>query len=211
MASRVLWIASFGFLAAGLATAVYVQTMVVTNRKPGEPKHPITGEMRAETAKQSQKRAPNVALPDQNGKSVQLADAWKSTPAFLIFTIHDCPCSIDAQPFFNQLHAAYGKKVSFVGICRDSQLDASNYVVNMTVPYPMLRDTDKRLIEALGAKNSVYSALVLPGGVIAQVWPGYDQTLSQEINGRLAQAAGMPPVKLSLDHVPKMPTSGCSL
>jgi hypothetical protein len=79
-------------------------------------KHRVTTDMLTATGKMSAQAAPPFQAKGTDGVSYSLADLAKDGPVVLAFIKHDCPCSKEAQRYFNRLADAYGREVKFLGV-----------------------------------------------------------------------------------------------
>lgn len=204
--SRLSLIAA-GFLAAaglGLGLAARPNTLA----EP-EPRHPITDDMRREAAARANSTSPTIDAIDTEGDRVNLAKLTQGGPAFLIFIMDSCPCSIEAQPFFQRLYDGFGQKVPFVGVTDGTLAQGKEWKAHFQMVFPLISDPNKDLMKAFGAKHSAYTALVGKGGRVVQLWPGYDQAMLGEMKAAIAREAGMLEPAVNVSDAPKKPTSGC--
>lgn len=176
----------------------------------GRPQHPVTPQMLMETSAKSNLRVPEVDRKDVYGKSVLIGAASAAKPQFVLFIKQGCPCSVDAQPYFNKLSQKYKNSVDFYGVMDASPALVKKYSTEMQVPFPVLDDADLKVIHGFGAKASVYSALVARNGHIVKMWPGYSDTMLQEINAAVAMAAGVSVTPFTPAYAPTTQTSGCT-
>lgn len=172
------------------------------------PRHPVTPEMKADALARIGEPAPDFTLPDQTGKPWPLAKN-KDLPLVIVMTKDGCPCSIEAQPFFNQLAAHYQGKARFVAAIDSDVPGARNFHTDFSVPYPVLASPSTRFFKQYRSKQSVYTFFLEPGGVIKKVWPGYNKASITELDNLLSRATGLPPAKLDLKMAPEEMTSGC--
>ncbi|MBS1706021.1 MAG: redoxin domain-containing protein [Armatimonadetes bacterium] len=194
-----------------LGTAVLWTKSNNINIQSEDIRHPLTDSLREGAERQKLKSAHDANLPGVDAADVQLSSLWKYKPALLIFTLTECPCSMQAQPFFNSMANAYGEKINFLAVTKGSKVDCSNYRVNLTVSFPMARDEHGEVAKAYDVPNSAYSALIGTDGKITKLWPGYSKKLLTEINETLAKTAGVEPIKLDLRGAPDEDATGCSL
>ena len=97
-------------------------------------------------------RAPDFALPDQNGDEHTLAQ-YKGQWVLIYFYPRDntpgCTkeaCAIrDAWGDFGALNA------TVLGVSKDSQKSHTNFVEKFSLPFTLLSDTETRMISAYGA------------------------------------------------------------
>jgi len=171
-----------------------------------DPRHPVTQAMRAQSQKMSERRLSPFEYSDSKGKSFK----FEKGPAVILTVLHDCPCSMEAQPIFNDLYDVFGAKV-FFGLCRDKPAEAQRFVELFKVEFPVLIDAQKKTLKELEATRSVYIALIGKDGEIVKVWPGYDRMMIAELATRLSELSGLPVPPLVMNTVPNKPTAGCDL
>ncbi len=155
------------------------------------------------------KPAPFFKLKDIHGWNVQLGGAGKK-PQFVYFILDGCPCSIDAQPLFNRIHARFKDKIDFIGIIDVDAAKGKDYAGQNNVLGPIVSDVKKEIIHAYGAKASVYNALIRPDGTIEKMWPGYDKAMLIELNSRLSKLTGTKEEPFDPGYAPTKPASGCA-
>jgi peroxiredoxin len=190
-------------------SAYFIISMKNADSEP-DPRHPITKQMEDESSKVSAEKL-EFTYPDHTGKQFALGDFTKVGPVLLVFTLHDCPCSMEAQGLFNDIATEFKGKASVIGICRDKPEQAKAYIEMFKVNYPLLIDAKKETISMLHAKNSVYVALVDRNAKLVKMWPGYNKEMIAELLEKMAELCGIPAPKLDLTLVPNKPTSGCTL
>lgn len=176
-----------------------------------QPRHPVTKQMLESAEHMKKSKAPNFTLKTSEGETVEFKKLLGQGPIVIVFTLCECPCSIDAQPIFNSLAKSYAGHAQFLAIFKDKPEEIKKYGKINDVPYPMLADPNRDLISKYGARNSVYVALVSQDGRIENFWPGYDRKMIGELNDKVAALAGMYPQPVNLDKVPEILTSGCDM
>lgn len=207
------WIGSLVLAGAGLALysqAVGARPESNATNLLDEPRHPVTGPMWQEAKAQVGQRAPHFALPDADGQVVALSDLTPRTPVVLVFTKDGCPCSIEAQPFFNTLAAGYKGKATFLGVIDGPRHVASKFRDDFKVPYAMLLAGDGAVYRAFRADRSVYTTLIGTDGKVLRQWPGYSKDMLRELNFEIARFSGMQPIHIDLSMAPDKPSSGCA-
>lgn len=200
----------------GLALCCYFMISLSRQAKaqssPGNlfdvPLHPVTEPMWQKARAVAGRTAPNFTLPDQLGKSVTLSEECKRGPVVLVFTKDGCPCSVEAQPLFNDLSAA-NPGVTFLGIIDGPQHVASKYKEDFRVPYRMLLAGDGAIFGSFDAKQSVYTTLIGQDGKVIKQWPGYNKAMIVELNEDLAKAANASAKPLDVSMAPDKLSSGC--
>lgn len=176
-----------------------------------EPRHPVTDPMWQSARAVAGKPAPNFDLLNPQGKQVVLAQETKKGPVVLVFTKDDCPCSMEAQPFFNELAKGFADKVTFFGVIDSKAPEASKYQDDFKVPYQMLvSDKDGAIFKAYRAKRSVYTTLIGKDGVVVKQWPGYNRAMFVELDEELAKVTGSRAIQINTDMAPEKMNSGCA-
>lgn len=173
------------------------------------PRHPVTDAMQADASGRAGKEAPTFDLPDSEGGRIASRDLLKNGPLVVVMTKDGCPCSIESQPFFNQISEMYKGKASFVGIIDANQATAQLYKRSQKVPYPIVMSETADVFKAFRAKQSVYVYLIGRDGAQARVWPGYSAPMLIDLNDQLAKAIGVPAKPITLKDAPGEMTSGC--
>lgn len=174
-------------------------------------KHPLPAAEVAATAAQASKPAAVFAKSDLAGNRLVLADLAKTKPVVLFFIEKECPCSRDAAPYLSQLQAAYGSSCQVVGVINADESGAKEWAAVVKPGFPVVADPDFSLIDAYGAKRSVYVTVIAPGGRIAKAYPGYNADSLNEISATVARLGGVPAAKLVWKDAPGELLAGCPL
>ena len=176
-----------------------------------EPRHPVTAPMWDEAEDVAGKKAPSFELNDSEGRPVRFGGVPPERPMVLVFTKDGCPCSIESQPYFNQLAKGFGERARFLGVIDAPAATAADYRSDFSVPYPMLSATDETVFRAYKSERSVYVTLIDPTGIVVRQWPGYSKGMLRELNQEIARAAGGSEADIDLAAAPEKMTSGCRL
>ena len=96
-------------------------------------------------------KAPAFTLPDQNGAPVSLSDfAGKKVVLYFYPKDSTSGCTREAQGFAAQ-YAAFGEKNTVIlGVSRDSQSSHKNFAAKYGLPFALLSDPERAVIEAYG-------------------------------------------------------------
>ena len=131
-------------------------------------------------------RAPEFALPDQNGRTVTLGDLRASTDKGVIVYFYPkaCTpgCTKEACDFRDSLEALKAAGYAVVGISPDPESAQAKFSDRHDLPFPLLSDTDHTVMEAWGVwgekKNygKVYTGVIRSTVVVA---PDGTVTLAQ--------------------------------
>jgi peroxiredoxin len=176
-----------------------------------EPRHPVTAPMWDEAEDLAGLKAPSFELNDSKGRPVRFGGVPPEKPMVLVFTKDGCPCSIESQPFFNQIAKGYGDRARFLGVIDAPAATAADYSSDFSVPYPMLSANDETVFRAFKSERSVYVTLIDPTGIVVRQWPGYSKAMLKELNTEIASLAGGAPADVDLTAAPEEMTSGCRL
>lgn len=208
---------AFVFVPFGVALAVAGGLMYYASQRSepreklyiaGEVRHPVSKEMEAEAKAMAKKTAPFFKVKDAHDIEVQIGGEGKK-PQFVYFILEGCPCSLDVQPFYNKLYQRYKDKVDFIGVISSSREKALDFAGQTTLLHPIVSDPDKKIIKAYGVKQSTYSVLILPTGMVDTMWPGYSSGMLKELNSDLAKLSKAKEVPFDTMYAPKQITSGC--
>ena len=173
--------------------------------------HRVTQEMERKAREVARTAAAELSAVADDGAVMTLADVTEqgTKPAVLIFIKDKCPCSAAAEPYYAQLHRAYGHALNFVGVI-DGDLDVARQWRSFhDTPYPILCDPDLAIVRNYHVTNSAYVALITPQGIIETLWPGFSDDLLQEMGRTFAAKAGIDPVPLVFQDAPAQPYAGC--
>jgi peroxiredoxin len=173
------------------------------------PRHPVTPEMEESAGAVAGRPAPSFVLKSTKDEMVASQELLKKGPVVVVMTKDGCPCSIESQPYFNQIHASYKDVATFVGVIDADIPVAQLYAGSLSVPYPLLVETKEKTFRDFGADQSVYTYLIGRDGKLIRVWPGYSAKTLIELNEAVAEAAGVKPRAITLKNAPAVMTSGC--
>ena len=122
-------------------------------------------------------RAPEFALPDQNGRTVTLGDLCASTDKGVIVYFYPkaCTpgCTKEACDFRDSLEALKAAGYAVVGISPDPESAQAKFSNRHNLPFPLLSDSDHTVMEAWGVwgekKNygKVYTGVIRSTVVVA--------------------------------------------
>jgi peroxiredoxin len=180
----------------------------LANSEP-EPRHRITPEMRRLAAAASHWPAPEFTRKDTDGLTLDLASLLARRPVYLVFIKEGCPCSIEAQPFFERLYKKFGDRVQFVAVTDGTPAEAREWKAHFQVVYPMLSEPKAGLMHDFKALHSAYSALITKEEGVVHLWPGYSRGELDSIVETLNLVTGRKQV-VAFDDAPRKPTTGCT-
>ncbi len=210
---RIAIVLSLAIFAAGLAVFLTArQSPPSANQIPGidftQPEHPVTPEMIREADKLALKDAPEFHLTSVRDE-VATISGKQQRPQFVLFILDGCPCSIDAQPLFNNLAKQWKGQVDFYGVIDSDQKKGRAWASDYRAAFPVVPDAKKEIIKAYGAKQSVYCVLISTDGKVVKMWPGYSQDMMKEMNEMIAAEAGAEAKPFDAQYAPNDKTSGC--
>ena len=139
------------------------------------------------------RKAPDFTLPDQRGKAVSLSDFKGRDVVVYFYPKDDTPgCTKEACGFRDHWKDLQKADVVVLGISADDAASHTKFAAKYRLPFPLLSDPDRKVMEAWGA----YGDKVLYGkktkGVIrSTVWVGPDGTVRKHW-ARVADAAKHP-------------------
>jgi len=128
--------------------------------------------------------APEIELPDEAGAIHRLADQRGRWTVLYFYPRDDTPgCTTEACQF-RDLDTAYAASDANVwGVSRDSATSHRQFREKFNLPFTLLSDPDRRVIDAYGAwrEKSMYGKtsmgiarstfLIDPEGRVARAWP----------------------------------------
>lgn len=159
---------------------------------PGEPeKHLVTPAMAEASRGMVMREAADFRGVANDGREYALRDLLRQGPVVLTFIKIGCPCSQAAQPYFNQVAAAY-PSVRVLGVIDGELGPAQLWIRQLRTAYPVLLDPDLKLVRLFGVENSAYVIVVDRYGRIAMHWPGYSASMLQQLGAALASMTGTP-------------------
>lgn len=126
------------------------------------------------------KQFPSFALPNQDNKTVQLADFTGKWLVVYVYPKDDTPgCTLEGRSFsaakseFDKINARV------VGLSQDDVSSHKNFCNKFNLEIPLLADTDAQLLKAMGVSQSEYKGtmywnrmtfLIDPTGTVRKVY-----------------------------------------
>lgn len=203
----------------GLSAVIVAGSLVLANYRPAPklsapnlldtPRHPITAEMEKAADAVVGGTAPEISLIDTDKKPQTLSGYLAKGPVVLVMIKDGCPCSIEAQPFFNELASHFSGKATFVGVTDAPWREASKYKDDFAVPFPILMEPGMKTFEAYHSPRSVYTTIINPSGKVVKMFPGYSKQILNEIASTVATEANTKAPVLNLAMAPERANSGC--
>lgn len=128
--------------------------------------------------------APAFSLPDQDGKTVSLADFAGKWVVLYFYPKDDTPgCTKEACSFRDRHAELQAKGAVVLGVSGDSSASHRKFADKYSLPFPLLADTEHEVARAYGAwgtkkmygkeyEGMIRSTVVIdPAGKVAKTWP----------------------------------------
>ena len=143
--------------------------------------------------------APDFSLNGMNGEKVSLAEARKKGPVLAAFFKISCPVCQYAFPYLERIFRAYAKgPVTLVGVSQNDRKQTAGFAREYGITFPLLLDDTRAypVSNAYGLTNVPSLFLISPGGKVELSSVGWSKRDLEELNARVAKAAGAPPAKI---------------
>ncbi|SHI61195.1 thioredoxin-dependent thiol peroxidase [Flavobacterium terrae] len=96
-------------------------------------------------------KAPNFSALDQEGKSHSLSDYKDSKLVLFFYPAASTPsCTIEVCNLRDNYSDFTAKGYKLLGVSADTAKKQSNFIQKNQLPFPLLADVDKKVIEAYG-------------------------------------------------------------
>lgn len=174
----------------------------------GPTKHLVTEEMAIAGRTMLDRPAFRFAKPGTDGVTHELDEMLRQGPVLLTFIKQGCPCSEAAQTYFNQIHEAY-PRVSMLGVINVEIESAKRWAARFHANYPLLLDPAEELVRGYEVENSAYAVLIDRDGRIVKYWPGYSESMLNQLGSSLARMTGSTERKLDFRDAPTELYTGC--
>jgi peroxiredoxin Q/BCP len=103
------------------------------------------------TMLQAGKLAPDFSVKDQEGNTVSLHDFKGKKVALYFYPKDNTPtCTEQACNLRDNIAALKKKGISVLGVSTDSERKHQNFIKKFSLPFPLLADTDHKLVDAYG-------------------------------------------------------------
>jgi peroxiredoxin Q/BCP len=129
-------------------------------------------------------KAPDFTLTDDSGNTVSLKDHKGKSVVLYFYPKDDTPgCTKEACDFRDQTKKFAAKNAVILGVSADSVVSHEKFKKKFGLPFPLLSDPDKKMLEAYGVwkEKSMYgrkymgierTTFVINGkGVIQKIYP----------------------------------------
>jgi peroxiredoxin Q/BCP len=103
--------------------------------------------------------APSFEAIDQDGNLIRLADLRGKKVALYFYPKDDTPgCTAQACNLRDHSEELTAKNVQVIGVSVDSEKSHKKFALKYELPFPLLVDTDKKIVEAYGVwqEKSMY-------------------------------------------------------
>jgi len=137
--------------------------------------------------------APEIDLPDTDGRQVTLSELVSKGPVVVAFYKVCCPVCQFTLPYLERIHRAYGNhKVTIVGICQDEAGESKDFGTEYGLSFPSLIDAaGYPASNAYGLTNVPSIFLISPEGKVAVSFSGFDRQGLEEISAAFAKQVGV--------------------
>ena len=96
-------------------------------------------------------KAPHFKGKDQNGKIIQLEDFANKNLILYFYPKDNTPgCSAEACNLRDNYNALIKSGYAVVGISADSEKSHQKFIEKFNLPFPLIADTDKEILNAYG-------------------------------------------------------------
>jgi peroxiredoxin Q/BCP len=142
---------------------------------------------------QEGRKAPDFILPDASGRSVSLSDFKGRDVIVYFYPRDDTPgCTKEACGFRDSWKQLQAANVAVLGISADSPASHAKFAGKYRLPFQLLSDPDRKVMEAWGAYGEKMMYGKKTKGVIrSTVWIGPDGVVRKHW-ARVADAAKHP-------------------
>ena len=94
-------------------------------------------------------KAPNFVGIDQQGKTIQTADFAGKKYAVYFYPKDNTPgCTVQACNLRDNYDALSTAGISIIGVSMDTEVSHLKFISKFELPFPLIADTDKKVIEA---------------------------------------------------------------
>ncbi len=138
--------------------------------------------------------SPAWSALDQDGAQHSSESCKGSWLLLYFYPKDDTPgCTIQACGI-RDVFDAFDGKITVLGASKDSTESHKKFIGKYKLPFPLLVDADRKLIELFGATDQGFgkrvSFLINPAGVIQKIYTGFDCNVHAAMVLADAQAAG---------------------
>jgi peroxiredoxin Q/BCP len=96
-------------------------------------------------------KAPDFKAKDQDGNDVSLSDYKGKNVILYFYPQDDTPtCTKEACNFRDNYQSLLSKGFAVIGVSFDTEKSHKKFIKKYSLPFPLISDPDKRIIEAYG-------------------------------------------------------------
>src|SRR4249919_3402455 len=100
---------------------------------------------------QSGTRVPDITVKDQNGENISLRDFKGKKIALFFYPKDNTPtCTEQACNMRDNISQLKKKKITVLGVSVDTEKKHKNFEKKFSLPFPLLADTEHKLVDAFG-------------------------------------------------------------
>ena len=96
-------------------------------------------------------KAPDFKAKDQNGASISLSDFSGKDVILYFYPKDDTPgCTAEACSFRDNYQSLLNEGFEVLGVSTDDEKSHQKFITKYSLPFPLIADTDKKIVEAYG-------------------------------------------------------------
>jgi len=96
-------------------------------------------------------KAPDFSAKDQNGTNVSLSDFSGKNLILYFYPKDDTPgCTAEACSFRDTYDSLLEQGFEVLGVSTDNENSHQNFISKYSLPFPLISDTDKNIVELYG-------------------------------------------------------------
>ncbi len=96
-------------------------------------------------------KAPDFKAKDQNGNSISLSDFLGKDVILYFYPKDDTPgCTAEACSFRDNYQSLLQNGFEVLGVSTDDEKSHQKFITKYNLPFPLIADTDKSIVEAYG-------------------------------------------------------------
>jgi peroxiredoxin Q/BCP len=96
-------------------------------------------------------KAPDFQAKDQNGKNISLSDFSGKDLILYFYPKDDTPgCTAEACSFRDNYQSLLNEGFEVVGVSTDDEKSHQKFINKYDLPFPLIADTDKKIVESYG-------------------------------------------------------------
>lgn len=96
-------------------------------------------------------KAPDFTAKDQNGQNISLSDFLGKDVILYFYPKDDTPgCTAEACSFRDNYQSLLSKGFEILGVSTDDEKSHQKFIKKFDLPFPLIADTDRKIVEAYG-------------------------------------------------------------